>query len=778
MILYVSVNGCDKNVGTKQEPFFTIEKARNTAREYKKNHNEGIIVRIGRGTHYIERTLTFSPEDSGENGTPVIYEGEDGAVISGGCRLYPQWEHYQNGIYKTSVPANIEFDQLFVNGSRQILARYPNFDPQSRYFNGYASDVLSQERVKGWCDPTGGFFHAMHGGLWGDFHYKITGKNDQNEVTYIGGWQNNRASHMNEDIRFVENIFEELDSCGEWFLDRKVHILYYIPPDDCCLDTAIVECALLKTIFRFEGTNENPLHHITLKNLAFSHTMMTFMEPMEPLLRSDWMIYRGGALFLQGTEDILMDQLYLRDVGGNGIFVSAYNRRVQITNSRIENAGASSVCFVGNHKAVRSPLFEFSQERDSSEMLDETPGPQSEDYPFDCLLYDCLLTHNGRFEKQTAGVEISMASRITVSHNSIYDVPRAGINIGDGTWGGHIIEYNDVFNTVLETSDHGAFNSWGRDRYWHPDIRRTDNFVQQHPASPFWDVVEPNILRFNRFQCAYGWDIDLDDGSSNYRIYGNLLLQGGLKFREGYDRHAYNNIMVNNTFHPHVWYENSRDIFRNNLVFTPYQPIAIEFWGNQIDYNFLYVGGNIEIATQLQSQSGMDEHSLQGDAQFYIYSNGEYSLEASSPLWEMGFELTPNNFGVVSQELIAKSKTPYTTHLQNSNVSIKRNPDQHLWLDGIVKNLVGLGEISATGMHKETGVLVVEVPLDSALAGLGICKQDVILKINQEEIESVEQLSFVLNRLKNLTVTVTVWRCQNETTLTVSLPQEARKLEI
>ena len=63
-----------------------------------------------------------------------------------------------------------------------------------------------------------------------------------------------------------------------------------------------------------------------------------------------------------------------------------------------------------------------------------------------------------------------MAQGITVRHCSIYDVPRAGINIGDGCWGGHVIEFCDVFDTVQETGDHGTFNSWGRDRFWRPDV--------------------------------------------------------------------------------------------------------------------------------------------------------------------------------------------------------------------------------------------------------------------------------------------------------------------
>lgn len=82
------------------------------------------------------------------------------------------------------------------------------------------------------------------------------------------------------------------------------------------------------------------------------------------------------------------------------------------------------------------------------------------------MVADNLIRYIGLIEKQVAGVQIQMAARIDVQHNTIYHVPRFDINIGDGAWGGHVIE---IFQTVLETSDHGAFNSLGRDRFWHPD---------------------------------------------------------------------------------------------------------------------------------------------------------------------------------------------------------------------------------------------------------------------------------------------------------------------
>lgn len=80
------------------------------------------------------------------------------------------------------------------------------------------------------------------------------------------------------------------------------------------------------------------------------------------------------------------------------------------------------------------------------------------------------------------------------------------------------------------------------------------------------DIRQPNIIRNNRWRCDHGWDVDLDDGSSNYIIYNNLMLSSGLKLREGFYRKVYNNIMVNKTLYPHVWFRNSGDEFYNNII--------------------------------------------------------------------------------------------------------------------------------------------------------------------------------------------------------------------
>ena len=231
--------------------------------------------------------------------------------------------------------------------------------------------------------------------------------------------------------------------------------------------------------------------------------------------------------------------------------------------------------FVGLPSAVRSPSFTYNEFVNFDE-LDTEKGPKNDDYPSKCSVDNNLIHDIGMVEKQVAGVQISMAMDITVSHNSIYDVPRSGINVSEGTWGGHIIEFNDVFNTVLESSDHGAFNSWGRDRFWHPNRKTMDKIMKDNPQMPYWDAINTTIIRNNRMRCDHGWDIDLDDGSSNYHLYNNLCLNGGIKLREGFYRTVENNIMVNNGFHPHVWFEHSGDVFTKNIIMTDHKDIRLE----------------------------------------------------------------------------------------------------------------------------------------------------------------------------------------------------------
>jgi len=757
--IFVSPSGNDQALGTQTAPFGTLQKARDAARQATKP----VTIQLAGGTHYLPETLLLTPVDS-----QVTWQAVDGEipVISGGVKLDLKWQPYSNGILQAQVPADVQTEEIFVNGERQILARYPNFDPKARYFDGSAADAIAKERVARWADPAGGYFHAMHPALWGGFTWRITGKNLDGEVELTGGWQNNRGGAIHKTIRFVENIFEELDAPGEWFLNTNSHTLYFHPPAGFDPANATVEVTRLTTLVELRGTESNPVRAVTIKGLTFRHANRTMMETKEPLLRTDWAIYRGGAILFNGTTDCLLQDSLIDQVGGNAVFANNFNRRITIRGCEIAKAGASGIVFLGDYAAIRNPLFNHSQ-RQKLSGIDQTPGPKSNNYPADCLVDDCLIYLTGRVEKQTAGVNIDVAQNITVRHCTIHDMPRAGINIGDGCWGGHLIEACDVFDTVKETGDHGSFNSWGRDRYW----KLGDVPENQLPHLALLDAVKPTILRNNRWRCDHGWDIDLDDGSSNYEITNNLCLGGGLKLREGFHRRVTNNITINNSLHPHVWYADCRDVVTRNIFMKAYRPAIMKtgHWGKEIDYNLFTT---TDADRKAHAADGCDAHSLTGDPLFIEPAQGDFRVRPESPALKLGFQNFPmDQFGVQKPSLKARAAAPVIPPLA-ATAAPPAEPaaavGTRYWIGASLHTIEGQ-EFSAFGVSKDDGgVQLQQVSPGSLAAGLGFQKDDLIQAVNQRKTPDVAAFCAAMIAAADAPLSVQFSRSQKSRT--VSLP--------
>ncbi|MEC3908505.1 right-handed parallel beta-helix repeat-containing protein [Tamlana sp. 2201CG12-4] len=767
--VYVATDGDDNNPGTFNQPVKTIGKAQQLVRTSKKY---GATVYIRGGEYRMTKPVVFTPEDSGTEIYPVAYKAYPGEipVFLGSKALALKWKKGKGGVYTAKVDKTLDFERLYANGEKQILARYPNYNEDVLPFNGWAEDAIAPERIKTWKRPEGAYLHVLHGAQWGGYHYRITGVDNKGEVILEGGWQNNRPEKgMHKKFRFVENIKEELDTINEWYLDKEKNTLYWKPSTGVNLKNVKIEVPQTKHLIEIKGTEANPVKHLHIEGIHFKHSTRTFMEADERLLRSDWAIYRGGAVFIDGVEHVSVKHSNFEDLGGNAVFVNDYARKVEISHNRITRIGASAICFVGDTTAVRSPVFGYS-EYVTYEDMDKVIGPKNNLYPANCIAHDNLIFDFGQIEKQTAGVQIDMAMSITASHNSIYKAPRAGINVGDGTWGGHIIEYNDVFNTVRETSDHGSFNSWGRDRFWSSSRERVNAYVKEHPELPLLDAIKTTHIRNNRFRCDHGWDIDLDDGSTNYEVYNNLCLSNGIKLREGFYRKAFNNITVNNSMHMHVWYDNSGDLVYNNIFGAWYWTIRLpEVWGTMLDYNLFDM---TEKPIHL-NDGGRDTHSIIGNPQFLDPAKGDYRIAPTSPALALGVHnFDMDNFGVVSEHLKAEAETPvlpkYTPGL-NAGEEPKRDNTEYDWMGGKVKNLVGMGEVSSTGMHAEIGVILTSVPKDSKMGELGFKEGDVIFEWWGGELENVKILLVnYKSRPRGHDIPVTVLRNQAKVQLHVN----------
>lgn len=757
--IYVSTTGNDKNGGTLIKPLKTLSEALAKAKKFKEGE---VRIYFRKGTYVFGQTVTISASRFANLSLKIMPYQNEKVIFSGGKNLTLQWKPYQNGIYKASANLVKNPDRLFVDGKALPMARYPNFDEKANVFNGTASDAISNDRIARWKNPKGGYIHALHEGEWGGFHYLITSKSD-GKLNYTGGWQNNRPSPMHKEHRFVENIYEELDTTNEWFYNQSEKMLYFYPSKKIDLNKASFTVSNLTDLIHIVGNEQNPAKNITITQIDFTQTARSFMLTKEPLLRSDWTIYRGGAILLDGTANINIVDCNFYELGGNAIFLSNYNKNNNIIANHIYNIGASAIAFVGNIDAVRSPAFIYGESVPWAKM-DFDKGPKTNNYPQYCTANNNLIHDIGLVEKQVTGAEISMSAHIKISNNTIYNVPRAGINVSEGTWGGHIIEFNDVFNTVLETGDHGAFNSWGRDRFWLSNRKLIDSIVAARPGIENLDVIEPIILRNNRFQCDHGWDIDLDDGSSNYLIYNNVCLSGGLKLREGYHRTVTNNIIINNTFHPHVWLNNSDDTFSHNIVSSTYAPIGMNSWGKKIDQNFFLSRNSLEAAQKL----GLDKNSSYGDAQFLDASVGNYQVMASSAALQMGFKNFDMNFGVTSPRLKPLAAKPLIKPIKA--IMVSQQSPHFDWLGATFKNIENLGERSAAGLFDDKGVLLVNLPDLSLAAKNKLQTRDVVVGWGNEKINSLIDLQQLIQKNQHLsTAELRIIRDQQEKKITINL---------
>jgi hypothetical protein len=146
---YVSPSGNDSNPGTQALPFATLGKARDVVRANNIGMTGDIVVNIAAGNYYVGGTIEFTEADSGTNGYNVIYRASDGvdtAKFIGGSKVTSAWNLVvrtgadadlpaaaEGYVYKTYVGTGVNFNTLYVNDERAVmartrnLARYPGF---------------------------------------------------------------------------------------------------------------------------------------------------------------------------------------------------------------------------------------------------------------------------------------------------------------------------------------------------------------------------------------------------------------------------------------------------------------------------------------------------------------------------------------------------------------------------------------------------------------------------------------------------------------------------
>jgi hypothetical protein len=698
LVLYVAVDGNDGNLGTERKPLATLGKAQELVRLMKTKTRGPITVWVRHGTYYLHKPLILQPADSGSPESPIIYAAYPGeeVTLSGGRKLPCRWVPYKDAIMMCALPEEKgdrePFTQLFINGKRQIRARYPNYDPQNPlvWGKGYIDVAGTAESwpptqfhfdpatftKKRWAKPETAVVQMFPLDYWGSLQWRVK---DIDWVAHVvklgwGGFQVNALefgiaatglgrtqlySEGPEGFRsrfYIENVFEELDAPSEWYLDSDKGILYYLPTPGLDLRNARVEVPVLEGVVEFRGSQQDPVKYIDFSGFRIAHTASTFLKLYEAPSRGDWTIHRGGAILLEGAESCNVEKCFFDAVGGNAIFINNYNRGVRVYGSKFTEAGDSAICLVG-----------------SGSMVQGTNHP----VPTENLISSNLIHDCGVFGKQIAGVFMSVSLRNTVSHNLIYNMPRAGILVNDGWGGGHLIEFNEIHDTVRETTDHGPFNSWGRGRFWcfgenHGPFSHASGYHENEKDYVFYypeedgyiSEIRNNYIHEDPWRRLQG--IDLDDGSSHYHIHGNLCVGMSITHSCGDYRNVENNIFINPSNPVVFWggYEHNHDRFTRNIIVASTKtankaadiyeismpPLRGPFV-QEMDYNLFFSdrgrfsavstsreGHKTQYTLEEWQAQGYDQHSLYADPLFVDQDRGDYRVKPESQAVKLGFK--------------------------------------------------------------------------------------------------------------------------------------------
>jgi parallel beta-helix repeat protein len=665
---YVSPKGNDQwsgklpqsNEHNTDGPFASPTRALEEVRKLKADNKSSgqITINLRHGTYFLANPLAITEKDSGCPNSPVVftsYEGER-AALCGGVNIQ-NWQTYKGSIYKADLKnqTKVLFEQLYFKSKWQPRARVPNRSSANPFGEGLAyaaagADANNLQILKydpniikpqNWKNPQKAIVNIYCYPNYGNRRLKIedvnlVGKSFAVAQPGLEGWT------KKDDCFFVENVFEELDCAGEWYLDDVNQVLYFWPPDgkkpadgDVCVPVA-------DNVIVIKGLQKNLVQDVRFERLDIGYC-------------------KADAIVMESAVNCSIAGCSIKNAGGNGIAMQLFCQQNKIRSNDINSTGYCGLSMMGQILAN-----EFMKQ---NEIINNHIN--------DIGKISCM---------QVAGIVLVAGSNNKIANNLVHDTPRWGIflDISNDT----IIEYNHVYNVNLATEDAGGINTGS---FYGGLEKHTDPNKNSH--------VRGNIIRYNKVHDTGGYGrmiwwpkqfnipkgqwcspyftfgIYLDEASCGTHVYGNIVYNvanAGICIGGGRDNIVEGNIcigakvaqvvsvkwpkhheMFNNRIERNIFAYDSADAYLylhgQQAPNYPWSPADISYNHNLIWNNGREISVKVDETTgydkvepwQNWQKLGMDKDSIIADPMFVNPKENDYSLKPQSPAFKLGFKPIP-----------------------------------------------------------------------------------------------------------------------------------------
>jgi len=684
---YVSVDGNDHWSGTlpapnsqsSDGPFATLARARDAARELKRNRpGPNVVVLIRQGLYRLEETVVFRLADSGKGDGNVTYAAWPGErpVFSAGQPI-TGWKRVTAplpGMAKEASgklwTANVSHRFFTLYDAEGLLprARSAGFIPRP---SGKKNLLRFPDgRIKNWPNLGDVEIVIRPHHAWVVNILPLASVDEENQVarTATDGTYALNPLYFLKDTKscWVENVIEALDEPGEWTLDTQAGKLYLWPRKGETPRNIVAP--LLRELIRVEGRidkdgpRDEPVRNLCFRGLTFMHGDRYRVTNDDAGLQHDWEMYdRDNALVrLRAAENCRIEQCRFAHSGGGAIRVDLYGQKNTISGNQIEYIGGTGILLCGY-------------------------GPGTKDVNKHNLVCNNHIHHVGRIYSHSPGIMIWQSGENRVAHNLIHHTPYTALIISgcmtrffakpdgrelvrtirwheiDGNKGprelqevrpylhtrDNTIEYNEIHHAMEELGDGngiyirgaGAGNVIRRNYVHHLVAPMKMQAAVRTDGGQRDTLIAENLI----YKCvAQGIILKLNNRCENNIVADVIGPPRGycLSLREG--------PMTGATIRRNIFYSST-----SRCVFIDEPPprkggTAEDRRGRKLarskdadtDYNIYFCAGDPTAGRKMlekQQRDGVDTHSLAVDPLFVDPAHADFRLKPESPALKLGF---------------------------------------------------------------------------------------------------------------------------------------------
>lgn len=402
---------------------------------------DGARVTFHAGEYELDRPLAFTQEDSGTQQAPIEWIANRGdAVVFLGGRRITDWQPVTDPSLLGRLPEAararvVQADlralgitdfgspegggiSLYAGGRPMTLARWPNegfvriigeaggdkYDIRGTWGDRIGKWVYDGDRPARWRAESDVWVHGYWFWDWSDQRHKVKridaeARMIEVEPPYHG------YGYRKGQWYYYFNLFGEIDSPGEWYLDRGSGVIYFWPPEGTETDTYITVLPELITLDRAEWVR---FLGITLEGA------------------------RNRAVKISMGESVELVDCTIRNIAGDAVSINN-GRNHRVRNCTLYHLGGGAIAMKGGDRPTLT--------RGGHEAIDN----HIHDYGQWYRMYHAAISLEG--------------VGLRASGNYIHDAPHMAIYFSGND---HLIENNEIHDVCLESNDAGAIYA-GRD---------------------------------------------------------------------------------------------------------------------------------------------------------------------------------------------------------------------------------------------------------------------------------------------------------------------------